>query len=494
MKKRQSTFNATAALTVLLAATCALAGCNRSGEAPQATTAPAATATPPIVVADTPPPATDPAQPAAPPPAPAPAPQAPVVVFNNVRIFDGVNGQLSAASSVLVRGQIIEKIGANGSLTAEGAQVIDGGGRTLMPGLIDAHWHSMFAGVTLQQAMNADEGYLNLAAGVEARRTLMRGFTSVRDVGGAVWGVKAAIDDGVVDGPRIWPSGAMISVTSGHGDFRGMSDLPRTLGAPGSRHDIVGDSAIADSPDEVRLRVREQLMRGASQIKLTAGGGVSSPHSPLDVVTFSEEEVRAAVGAARDWGTYVTVHAYTPTAIQRAIRAGVLCIEHASLMDDATAQQMANAGTWLSTQPFPPELANAFPKGSDEWQKAQEVFAGTDHTYQLAIKYRLKTAFGTDVLFSSQLASQQGAILASLTRWYTPAQTLVMATSTNANLLALSGLRSPYKGRVGVVQEGALADLLLVDGDPLQNIALITDPEHNFKVIMKGGKIYKDTL
>ena len=260
------------------------------------------------------------------------------------------------------------------------------------------------------------------------------------------------------------------------------------------RHDIVGDSAIADSPDEMRLRVREQLMRGASQIKLTAGGGVSSPHSPLDVVTFSEEELRAAVGAATDWGTYVTVHAYTPASIQRAIHAGVRCIEHASLMDDDTARLMAQSGTWLSTQPLPPELADAFPKGSDRWLQAHEVFAGTDHTYQLAIKYKLKTAFGTDVLFSRPLAARQNALLASLTRWYTPAQTLVMATGTNAELLAMSGLRSPYQGRLGVVKEGALADLLLVDGNPLQDIQVITDPEHRFVVIMKDGRIVKDIL
>lgn len=412
-------------------------------------------------------------------------------VFANVRIFDGVHGRLSAPSHVLVQGTTIARISTT-PIVAPGAQVIDGAGMTLMPGLIDMHWHSMFAGVPINVAMSADSGYLNIVAGSESRKTLMRGFTTVRDVGGAAFGLKAAVDDGLVEGPRMYPSGAMITVTSGHGDFREASDLPRSVGQPGSRHDIVGDSAIADTPDEVRVRTREQLMRGATQIKLTAGGGVSSPHSPLDVVTFSEDEVRAAVGAATDWGTYVTVHAYTPEAIQRAIRAGVRCIEHASLMDDATARRMAETGTWLSTQPFPPELANAFPPGSDQWHKAQEVFAGTEQTYALARKYKLKTAFGTDVLFSSALASQQGRILASLTRWYSPAETLVMATSSNAQLLLLSGKRNPYPGRLGVVEEGALADLLLVQGDPLSDISLINDPEANFRVIMKDGRIYKD--
>lgn len=414
-------------------------------------------------------------------------------VIENVRVFNGVSPTLSAPSSVLIRGNVIEKV-APGRISVAGARVIDGGGRTLMPGLIDMHWHSMFVGVPLAVVMTADIGYLNIVAGVEARKTLMRGFTTVRDLGGAAFGLKDAIDQGVIPGPRIYPSGAMISVTGGHGDFRALSDLPRVQGAPGSRHDLVGDSAIADSPDEVRIRVREQLMHGASQIKLTAGGGVSSPHSPLDVVTFSEPELRAAVDAASDWGTYVAVHAYLPEAIQRAIKAGVKCIEHGSLMDEKTAQLMASTGTWLSTQPFPEELAEAFPQGSAERKKAQEVFAGTARTYQLAIKHKLKTAFGTDILFSSTLAQRQGQLLASLTRWYSPPETLMMATGTNGQLLGLSGKRNPYAGELGVVREGALADLLLVEGNPLQDIALIANPDKNFVLIIKDGVIFKDTL
>jgi len=250
---------------------------------------------------------------------------------------------------------------------------------------------------------------------------------------------------------------------------------------------------IADSPDEVRVRVREQLMLGASQIKLTAGGGVASPHSPLDVSTFTEPELRAAVEAADNWGTYVTVHAYTPKAIRRSIDAGVKCIEHGHLMDEATAKLMAEKKIWLSTQPFPPELADAFPPGSSQRAKFQEVLTGMDNTYRLAKKYSLKTAFGTDVLFSPALAPRQGELLASLTRWYTPAEVLAMATSVNAELLALCGLRNPYPGKLGRIEEGALADLLLVDGDPLANIKLIEDPAKNFLVIMKDGKIYKNS-
>ncbi|MCA9810942.1 MAG: amidohydrolase family protein, partial [Candidatus Dadabacteria bacterium] len=320
-----------------------------------------------------------------------------------------------------------------------------------------------------------------------------RGFTTVRDVGGPVFGLKRAIDEGVVSGPRIYPSGAIITVTSGHGDFRQLSELPRKSGTL-SRMEEIGGSMVADSPDEVRLRVREQLMQGASQIKLTAGGGVSSPFSPIDVSTFTDAELRAAVEAAANWGTYVTAHAFTTKAIQGAVNAGVKVIEHGFLMDEATAKLLAEKGVWLSLQPLPEEMRTGLPPGSVQRAKADEVWPGIDRTYKLAKKYKIKTAWGTDVLFSQALAQRQGAILASLARWYTPAEALAMATSTNAQLLALSGKRNPYPGKLGVVEEGALADLLLVDGNPLENIDLVADPDKNFVIIMKDGKIYKNTL
>src|SRR5205085_8553276 len=187
------------------------------------------------------------------------------------------------------------------------------------------------------QLISSDVGFINLAAGDEATDTLMRGFTTVRDVGGPAFSLKRAIDEGIVKGPRIYPSGAMITITGGHGDFRQFTDLPRTIGGMLTRMEQIGGSMVADSPDEVRLRAREQLMQGATQVKLTAGGGVSSPHSPIDATTFTEAELRAAVEAAENWGTYVTAHAFTSAAVQRAVAAGVKCIEHGFLMDEATA-------------------------------------------------------------------------------------------------------------------------------------------------------------
>ncbi|MBZ5710200.1 amidohydrolase family protein [Nannocystis pusilla] len=432
-------------------------------------------------------------------PAPKPGPgeaaaKAParLTLFEDVRIFDGRRATLSAPSHVLVRGNVIERISTEPIAAEPDAIVIPAAGRVLMPGLTDMHWHAMLVRSTPAALLVDDAGYTNLQAGVEATATLMRGFTSVRDMGGPSFALKRAIDEGLLPGPRIYPSGAVITVTSGHGDFRQLSELPRTLGGRPSRVEQLGGAAIADSPDEVRLRVREQLMRGATQIKLTAGGGVASPFSPLDVSTFTQEELHAAVEAADNWGTYVCTHAYTSASIRRSIAAGVKCIEHGHLMDDSTARLMAQRGVWLSTQPFL-DQGGAAALGPAEQAKMRQVVSGTARVYALAKKYGIKTAFGTDILFSAALAERQGAMLADLTHWYTPAEALIMATSTNAELLALSGPRNPYPGKLGVVEQGALADLLVVDGDPLREIRLLADPGKNLLVIMKDGVIYKNT-
>jgi len=271
-------------------------------------------------------------------------------------------------------------------------------------------------------------------------------------------------------------------------------EIPKVIGGPLSHAEVIGVAAIADGPDEVLLRTREQLMKGASQIKLMAGGGVTSPYDPLDVAQYTEPEIHAAVLAADNWGTYVTVHAYTPKAIQMAIAAGVKCIEHGQLADEASAQLMAEKGIWWSLQPFlEDEEGGVLPNAANQ-QKRLQMRAGIDTAYKLAKKYKVKTAWGTDTLFDAKLATRQGAQLASLVRWYTAPEILKMATADNAELLALSGPRNPYPGKLGVVEEGALADLLLVDGDPVADLKLIEDPEKNFLVIMKDGVIYKNIV
>lgn len=415
------------------------------------------------------------------------------VLFQNVRIFDGKSATLSAPSNVLVSGNKIQKISAAAIAVQSGPEttIVEGRGLVLMPGLIDAHWHSFMAATPMIVLISAEPSYLQLLAARQAQETLMRGFTTVRDLGGPVFGLKRAIDEGVMIGPRIYPSGAMISQTSGHGDFRFDFEVPRTPGGPLSHAESEGIAAIADSPDEVRLRAREQLRQGASQIKLMAGGGVSSPNNPIESIQFTEPEIRAAVEAAENWGTYVTVHAYTSAAIRQAVAAGVKCVDHGQLIDESTAKLLADKGIWWSLQPLLDD-EDTRQMNAESRKKAEVVFVGTDNAYKLAIRYKVKTVFGSDVLFDPALANRQGAQLVKLLRWYTPAEALKTATANTGELLALSGFSNPYPGKLGVVEEGALADLLLVDGNPLQNLHLIENPDKNFLIIMKDGKIFKN--
>jgi imidazolonepropionase-like amidohydrolase len=413
------------------------------------------------------------------------------IVFANLRLFDGKSDSLRDGLSVLVEGNRIKAVAQGNPAAPEGARVVDCGGRVLMPGLIDAHWHALFAALPLPVVLTAEASYIQLAASAEAGRTLMRGFTTIRDLGGPAFALKQAIDEGLVTGPRLYPSGAMITASGGHGDLRPLSDLPSD-GKP-SLTERTGGGMIVDSPDAVRLRVREQLLQGASQIKVVGSGGVSSPRSPLDVASFTEPELRAAVEAAADWSTYVTVHAYTPATIRRAIAAGAVCIEHGHLMDEATARLMADKGTWLSIQPFL-SADDAAPMTGESQIKMQQVFAGTDRAYTLARDHKVKMAFGSDLLFSQTVTRRQGTMLTHLSRWFTTAEILRMATAANGELLALSGPRNPYPGKLGVVEDGALADLLLVDGNPLADIKLLETPDKNLLVIMKDGKIHKDML
>jgi imidazolonepropionase-like amidohydrolase len=415
----------------------------------------------------------------------------PETLFRNVRVFDGTSAQLSGPTDVLVRGNKIAAIGVTAPSSA--ATVINGNGRTLMPGLIDAHTHLMFASLSQIVLLTSDLGFVNLVAGKAASEMLMRGYTSVRDLGGPVFGLKRAIDAGTIDGPRIWPSGAFISQSGGHGDFRLPIEMPSAPDAF-SYSERIGAAEIADDPDTVRKRAREQLALGASQIKLMAGGGVASSFDPLDVTQYTVPELRAAVEAAENWGTYVTVHAYTPRAVRQAIEAGVKCIEHGQLLDDATVKLMAEKGIWWSLQPFTDNGRSPYPEGTPNRIKQLQMFNGTDTAYQLAKKYKTKTAWGTDILFSAESLARQTEMLTKMVRWYTPAEVLKMATADNAELLALSGERSPYPGKLGVVVTGALADLLLVDGDPTSNIKLLEDSKKNILVVMKDGKIYKNLL
>lgn len=414
------------------------------------------------------------------------------ILFRQVRLFDGKTDALRTGVQVLVENNRIAAIDTTNSAAPADATVIDCKDRVLMPGMIDAHWHTIFAAVPLPVLMTGDPGIIFTSSTAEAERTLMRGFTTVRDMGGPVFSFKQAIDSGIIPGPRIFPSGAMITTSGGHADLRMPFEIPRD-GDRLSLSERMGAAAIVDDIGGVQLRVREQLLQGASQIKLVAGGGVSSPRSPLDMTSFSEDELRAAVNVARDWNTYVTVHAYTPRTVQRALAAGVACVEHAHLMDEETAKMFADKGVWLSTQPFL-TMEDAASQTGPGAERAQQIFVGTPRIYDYVKKFGIKVAWGSDVLFSPELTPRQNIMLTHLGRWYSNAEILRAATSVNADMLTLSSLRTPYDGRLGVIEKGAFADLLVVNGNPLEDIRLIEDPGKNLAVIMKDGRIHKNTL
>jgi imidazolonepropionase-like amidohydrolase len=420
---------------------------------------------------------------------PAPQPQQDAL-FRNVRVFDGRSDRLSQPTDVLVRGNLIAAI-RPGQQPSPGATVIEGRGRTLMPGLIDVHVHLTFSSMPMMRMLRPD--LTPEIAEQEAARTaeamLLRGFTAVRDAGGPVFGLKAGIDSGKYRGPRVWPSGANITQTSGHGDFRTPSEGSRRFTGQQSRGEKMGASFIADGRDEVLTAVRENLRFGASQIKVMAGGGTSSDYDPLDVTQYTLDEMRAAVEAAEDWGTYVMVHAYHPRSVRRAVEAGVKVIEHGQMLDEATLRLLAERGVWLSLQTL---MADSPNMAEARRIKRMPVIEGQDRVWPLAKRLGVKLAWGTDFLFEPEINAQQNSYILRLRPWFTPAEILKLVTHDNAQLLALSGLRSPYQGKLGVVEEGALADLILVDGDPLANLELIADPAANFAVIMKDGRVYKN--
>ncbi|GLS90026.1 hydrolase [Psychromonas marina] len=415
------------------------------------------------------------------------------ILFTHANIFDGVNEALAKDMSVLVEGNKITKIAATIEAPT-GSTVIDAKGKVLMPGLIDVHWHTYYANTTPSVLMTGDMSEVAIAGLLGAEKTLMRGFTTVRDIGGNSFAVKKFADAGTVPGPRMFVSGPPLSQTGGHFDFGAYSDAPSSPGDSLPYWERVGLLAIADGVPEVTKRSREILRMGATQIKIAGGGGVSSIYDPLDVQEFTFEEIKAIVEVAETWNTYVAAHIFTDKSIQNAIKAGVKSIEHGNLiMDKKTLQMMKDNDVWLSAQPLLNDEDALVFNNPISTQKWLDVTDGTSRNYALAKKMGVKIAFGTDMLFDPIAAGKQGKMVTKLKKWFTPYEALKMVTSTNAELLMLSGPRNPYQeGPLGVIKEGAYADLILVNGNPLQDLDLIGDAENNFSIIMKDGKIYKN--
>lgn len=419
------------------------------------------------------------------------------VLITNVQVFDGTSKKLTKKTNVLVENNFIKEISTS-IKAGKNATVIDGGGRVLMPGLIDAHAHLSIVANPLDMANSKTWDYIGALMGVEAERYLMRGFTSVRDAGGPVFGLKQAIDEGLLNGPRVFPSGAIVSQTSGHGDFRNYNAKSSYFtGAPNTFTDL-GFSYLADGVPEVQKAVRENLRMQASQIKLAAGGGVTSVYDPLDATQYTPEEMKAAVAEAERWGTYVMIHGHLDDAINQALDAGVKSIDHGMLIKEKTMKRIAKEGAWLSPQAFiVMQDIEGNPSFSSPIQKAKmkRVQAGAKQEFEWAKKYGVKIAWGTD-MFGAR-AAFDATLQEFIYRapYFSNIEQLQQVTGNNGELLALSGIRNPYPlGQLGVIKPGAYADMLIVDGNPIENIEVMVDHEKNLKLIMKDGKVYKNTL
>jgi imidazolonepropionase-like amidohydrolase len=415
------------------------------------------------------------------------------VLIKDVNIFDGVSEKLALSMSVLIEGNKIAKI-AKTIPTSDDIEVIEGGGRTLTPGFIGIHEHLQL-NVGALKTMYSTPDYLGALALYEANNTLMRGFTSMRDVGGTVFGVKQAIDEGYFPGPRLYASGPAISMTAGHGDYRTSITYPRQLG--GSSHselEILGITTFADGVPEILSAARMHMRSGAAFLKLYVGGAVSGLYDPLDIVEYSFEEVKAAADEAKRWNTYLAVHTYTDDATQIAIKAGAKTLEHCNLISEETVKMAVENDCYISAQtgvflaPAPPSFTPA--------QKArqQQAADGLDNLMKLCKKHNAKVGFGSDLLMDLEIKKTLNDEFTHRTKWFSNAEILKQATAINGEILALSGPRNPYPGKIGVIEEGALADILLVNGNPLEDISILTEPEKNLSLIMKDGKIYKNTV
>jgi imidazolonepropionase-like amidohydrolase len=424
-----------------------------------------------------------------------------LTLISNVDIFDGQTETLLRNRHVLVKGNRIETVSDEplAVIQTDNVTMIDGGSRVLMPGMIEAHGHIMIAS-DLPALLNQDAFEQGVHAARRAHDYLMAGFTTVRDCGGNSFGVKRALDAGEFPGPRIYPSGASIGQTSGHGDFRTHVDGHPHFDGPenGGHINRWKHTLIADGVDEVRRAVREMLFRGASHIKIHAGGGVTSFTDPLQAAQYTPEELAAAVEEATRYGTYVMTHSQLNNSVVNSINAGVKSIEHGLVLEEETVKQMAELGVYYCPQLFLPlQPASSNPMFQDPIQQAKlkMVAEGTQNAIALAKKYKVKILWGTDVFFGDNSFRNFTQEFAYRDRFFTPVEQLQQITGNNGEVLALSGLKNPYPlGPLGKIEPGAYADLILVNGDPTKDIRLLMDAEKNFVVIMKDGKIYKNEL
>ena len=409
------------------------------------------------------------------------------ILFTNAAVFDGERPELIRGAEVLVADGVVQELSQGGVRRPSDCEVIDLGGRTLMPGLIDAHVHIWATDLDILRLIRRRTEYLAAFAYRSLRHMLARGFTTVRDAGGTDIGYAQALAEGLAEGPRLLHAGRFLSQSGGHGDFRSQGDFAcacelREGGSARFAH-------VVDSPDEVRKAVREELRQGAHQIKIMGSGGVVSPSDPVDRMQFSDAEILAAVEEAGRHGAYVMAHCHPANAIQRCAELGVRSIEHATLIDEDAAKAVAAKGAFVV-----PTLATIWALLEDgdrlglpqvSQDKLRQVSGGALQGLQVMRRNGLKIGFGTDLLGSLQ--DRQGTEFALRAQVFSPAEILRQATSINAELLQMGD-------RIGRVAPGYIADLIAVDGDPLEDIGCLGRGGENLPVILQGGRFHKRTL
>jgi len=408
------------------------------------------------------------------------------ILFTNANVLDPNGDGPQGGTSVLVEDALILEVSSK-PIKAPHASVIDCGGRTLMPGLIDCHVDVMLSEVNLRYLESIPLTLMTVRAATLMRAMLDRGFTTVRDTGGADWGLRDGVAQGLLPGPRMFIAGRAIGPTGGHSDSRRRTDV--------HKHDCHCCNAmrfcmeVADGADGVRTAVREQLRQGVDQVKIMVSGGVASPYDPLDSRQFSLPEIAAAVEEAQAFGRYAQAHAYTPDAITRAVSQGVRTIEHGNLIDEPSAKLMKEKGAYLVANLVAyyamKERAREFGMTAEMLAKNDLVIDGGLRSLEICKRHGIKVGYGSDLLGQLQVDQSREFLLRR--EVLSPIEIIRQATVVGAEILRLPG-------KLGVVQPGAFADLLVVDGDPIRKLELLTGQGDNLSVIMKAGRFHKNLL
>jgi imidazolonepropionase-like amidohydrolase len=407
------------------------------------------------------------------------------ILFRNLRLLDPRWDDARDGYEVLVEGDRIREV-SDKPVKAAAARVVDCGGRTLMPGLIDCHVHVYLVELGLARLEAMPLTLLTAKASKLMREMLDRGFTTVRDTGGADWGIKEAVETGVLAGPRLFISGRPISMTGGHGDSRRRTAVDEACKCCNALSFVL---ETADGADGVRKAVREQMRQGADQIKIFVSGGVASPWDPLESLQYSPAEIAAAVEEAHNFGRYVLAHAYTPEAITRAVTAGVRTIEHGNLIDDAAARLMAERGALMVANLVAyyamKERGRSFGMSADQLAKNDLVIDGGLRSLEIAKRAGVPVAYGSDLLGQLQVDQSREFLLRS--EVLSPLEIIRQATLVGADVVRQSD-------KLGMIEPGAFADLIVVDGDPLKDLGLFQDQGAHLSAIMKGGVFHKNRL